>query len=226
MEAIILAIVLCAIPVGIGFWYWSDTATIRRALRKARHTSIAEAPEGSVVRIDGVIAEGATLIAPLTGRACVFYLATIEEYVSNGRSGSWRERVREHRGVPFAVEDGTGRALVDPTDALVDVDIDTTSKSGTLDDPTDTEAAFLQRHGQKGAGWIFNKRLRYREGVFQIGERIAVMCQPVREPDPEAAARAAAGYRDPAPTRLRIGGSPAHPILLSDARDLTEPRRR
>lgn len=225
MDAILLALALCAIPVGIAFWYWSDTATIRRALRKARHASIAEAPEGAVVRIDGVIADGETLIAPLTGRACVFYLATIEEYVSSGRSGSWRERARELRGVPFTVDDGTGRALVDPAGARVDIDIDSTTRSGTLDDPTEAEAAFLRRHGQQGAGWIFNKRLRYREGVFQVGERIAVMCQPVREPDPDAAARAAAGYRDPAPTRLRIGGSPAHPILLSDARALTERRR-
>jgi hypothetical protein len=135
-------------------------------------------------------------------------------------------RARELRGVPVTVDDGTGRALVDPTAARIDVDIDTTSKSGTLDDPTEAEAAFLQRHGQKGAGWLFNKRLRYREGVFEVGERIAVMCQPVREPDPDAAARAVAGYRDPAPTRLRIGGSPAHPILLSDSRDLTAVRRR
>ena len=226
MEAIILAIVLCAVPAGVAFWYWSDTVTLRRELRRARRVSIAEAPEGTVVRLDGVVAEGETLIAPLTGRACVFYLATLEEYVSSGRTGNWRERVRELRGVPFTVLDGTGRAIVDPTGARVDVDIDSTSKSGTLDDPTEAEAAFLRSHGLQGAGWIFNKRLRYREGVFQVGEPIAVMCQPVREPDPDAAARAAAGYRDPAPTRLRVGGSPAHPILLSDSGAVTQRRRR
>ena len=56
------------------------------------------------------------------------------------------------------------------------------------------------------------------EGVIEIGETIAVMGQGVREPDPDAAAKAQ-GYRGGPPTRLRLGGSARHPILLSDAVD-------
>ncbi len=202
-------------------WYWSEIPKIRRALRGARHVSIAEAPEGAVVRLQGRVMAGETLESPLIGRRCVYYLVLVEERVSSGKSSSWRVRIRESRGVPFVIDDGTGRALVDPSGARVDVDLDITQRSGTFDDPTPTELAFLERHGMKSTGWLLNKSLRYREGVFEVGEAIAVMCQPVREPDPDAVA-AVAGYRDGPPTRLRAGGSADHPILLSDARDVTQ----
>jgi hypothetical protein len=173
------------------------------------------------VRVHGTVTAGATVIAPLTGRSCVFYEAVVEERVSNGKSSSWRQRVREVRGVPFVIDDGTGRTLVDPTHAEVDVDLDESMRSGFLDDPTPTEMAFLERHAQDGQGWLFNKHLRYREGVIAVGERIAAMGRPVREPDPDAVGHAG-GYRDERPTRVRLGGSPQHPIVLSDDADVAQ----
>jgi len=221
MEVLLVVVPLLAFPLGYAFWYWSDTARIQRALRGAPRVSIAEAPEGEVVRLQGRVVAGETLEAPLTGRRCVYYFAIVEEE----SGGDWRERAREYDGVPFAIDDGSGRAIVDPANARVDVDLDRASRSGTFDEPTPRETAFLERHGLRGTGWIFNKNLRYREGVFEVGEPIAILCQPVREPDPDAAARVG-GYRNAAPTRLRIGGSADHPILLSDSRDVTQARRR
>jgi hypothetical protein len=220
MDPFLLVGVMAALVIGVGAvaMYFREGARIRRALRAAPRRKIAEAAEGAVVRIDGqAIAHGETLIAPLTGRTCVFYEALIEEFVSQGKSGNWRVRVREVRGVPFVVDDGTGRAIVDPRIARVDVKIDATTRSGTFDAPTPIEEAFLHRHGMSGQGMIFNKRLRYREGAIEVGEPVAVMGNPVREPDTDAAARAR-GYREGPPERLRLGGSPDHPILISDAR--------
>jgi len=211
---------------GIIVWaalrYWlSPPKKLRRALRRARRASIAGAPEGEAVRIDGRVVDGETLIAPLTGRRCVFYVAILEE--SQGKRG-WIECARETRGVPFTVDDGTGGVIVDPAQAQIDAALDSITKSGLFDDPTPVEAAFLKRHGQKPTCWFYNRGFRYCEGVFEVGELISVMCYPVRESDPDAVSRTAAGYRDPAPTRLRGGGSPDHPILLSDASDVTGAR--
>jgi hypothetical protein len=221
VEAFVLALVLGGISAGIAPWYWSATARLRRALRGAKHLSIADAPEGAVVRLDGRVVEGETLEAPLTGRRCVYYLAIVEEFAAGSTPDSWREVTREARGVRFAIEDGTGRAIVDPDGARVDVDLDQTSRSGTFEDPTAAQAAFVERRGVKLTGWSSNRTLRYREGVFEVGEPIAVMCWPVREPDPGAGSREV-GYRDAPGTRLRVGGSAKHPILLSNSRDLTE----
>lgn len=201
-------------------WYFGPRQRLRRLLAAAPRRRIAEAVDGASVRLDGVVQPGATVIAPLTGRPCVCYEAVIDEWVSSGKSGRWRNRVRELQGVVFAIDDGTGRALIDPTRAAVDVELDRTTQSGTFDDPTPIEQAFLARHGLAATTWGFNKRLRYREGAIEIGETIAASGVALREPDPDAVGRIT-GYRDGPPTRVRLGASREHPIRLSDAPAVT-----
>lgn len=133
-----------------------EAAKIRRELQRALPFSIAEAPEGEVVRLEGRVVEGETLVAPLTGRCCVYYVATIEEYDRYGGLGAkWPERVRETRCVQFAIEDGTGRAIVDPTDARIDATIDRFTESGLFHDPSPIEVAFLERHGLTSTSTLF-----------------------------------------------------------------------
>jgi hypothetical protein len=218
MEALIVLAIAAGVAIVAASRVWNEKARIRRDMRSAPLVDIAELREGRTGRLVGRVGEGETLQAPFTGRSCVFYEATVEEYRSSGKTGSWRQVIREARGVSFVLDDGTGRAIVDPGGARVDVDIDMTTRSGTFDDATPIEEQFLTRHGLRSTGWVMNKSLRYREGVIEIGETIAVMGQGVREPDPDAVGRVG-GYRSGPPTRLRLGGSSRHPILLSDAPD-------
>lgn len=218
MEALVVAAVMAGVAIIAAGLLWNEKAKIRRQLRAAPRVAIGELREGRTGRVVGQVGDGHTIQAPLTGRSCVFYEATVEQYRSNGKSGSWRQVAREVNGVPFVLDDGSGRAIVDPSGARVAVDIDMTTRSGTFDDATPVEEQFLTRHGLRSAGWVFNKSLRYREGVIEIGETIAVMGQGVREPDPDAVGKVG-GYRSGPPTRLRLGGWSRHPILLSDAPD-------
>ncbi|HUQ08078.1 MAG TPA: GIDE domain-containing protein [Kofleriaceae bacterium] len=218
MEALVVLAIAAGVAIVAASMVWNEKARIRRELRSAPRVDIAELREGRTGRLVGRVGDGETLQAPFTGRSCVFYEATVEEYRSSGKTGSWRQVVREARGVSFVLDDETGRAIVDPGGARVDVDIDMTTRSGTFDDATPVEEAFLERHGLRSTGWVFNKSFRYREGVIEIGETIAVMGQGVREPDPDAVGKVG-GYRSGPPTRLRLGGSARHPILLSDAPD-------
>jgi hypothetical protein len=218
MEALVVLAVVAGVAIVAASFMWNEKARIRRELRGASRVDIGDLREGRTGRVVGVVGDGETLQAPFTGRSCVFYEASVEEYRSSGKTGSWRQVVREARGVPFVLDDGTGRAIVDPSGARVAVDLDMTTRSGTFDDATPVEEEFLTRHGLRSTGWVFNKSLRYREGVIEVGETIAVMGQGVREPDPDAVGKVG-GYRSGPPTRLRLGGSARHPILLSDAPD-------
>jgi len=202
---------------------WSERARLARELREAPRVDIKALPEGTRARVVGTVAAGETLTAPLTGRPCVAYVAIVEERVSSGKSSRWVERIREVRHLPFTIDDGTGRAIVDPGQSKLLLEMDATSRSGVFDDATPAEAAFLGRHGVSGTGWFLNRSMRYTEGVITPGERVAVLGRGVREPDPDGA-RAATGYRDELPTRLRIGGSADHPILVTDRGDLTAAR--
>ncbi|HWN70768.1 MAG TPA: hypothetical protein VNM90_24170, partial [Haliangium sp.] len=75
-------------------------------------------------------------------------------------------------------------------------------RSGLFQDATPALEQFLARHGRQSQGWLFNKNLRYREGVIEAGELVAVCGQGRRE-------------GAPAP-RLALVASPSMPLYVSD----------
>jgi len=197
------------VAIGVGVWL-QPTRRIKRALRAAPTVSIARLAEGDLARIIGkakVLDD--QLVAPLTGRACVLYIARVQQ---EDGDGDWRTVIEEEHCVPFVVDDGTGRAIVDARGGDLAIDFDAHSSSGTFHDPDEREAAFLAKHGHSSRGLVFNKGLRYREAAIELGETIAVLGAGSREPDPTAAP---GGYRDSQPTRLRLR-SGRYPLLISD----------
>lgn len=197
-----IALIVGLVAVGLVLEFLlSDSERMRRAFRRARRVSIAEAPEGEVVRIYGRVLPGETVEAPLTGRRCVYYSVNIGVEVPY---------VLETGGVAFTIDDGTGRAIVDPNGARI-IESDR-AEWRFIDKPTAREAAFLARHGIEPPA--DNDTFGYKERVFEIGGPIAVMCRPVRllAPDAAAADSRSAVYRDEPPVHLRVGGSSTLPI--------------
>lgn len=217
----IVLIVLIVAAGGLTAWLLNPDAQARRYLRKAERRPIAQLGDGVVGRIVGAARRSAdgTLVAPLTGRPCLYYVARVDEQTSSGKTTRWRTVIREERGVPFVVQDASGRAIVDPMGARVSLEIDSRTHSGTFDDPTPEEKAFLASHGQSGQGWVFNKGLRYHEAVIEEDEVIAVLGAGVREPDPEAPP--AEAYRGEQPTLLRLSSSARYALVISDAESTT-----
>ena len=210
-----LFIIVAIVVIAICGWYFGAHQRLKRQLRQAKPWSLNELPEDTHGRVIGQArALGEELAGPLTGRRCVYYIAIVEEQRSTGRSSYWRTIASETRGVPFMLEDGTGRAIVDPNGAQVALDFDGNSKSGTFNQADPVQEQFLAKHGQKSEGWVFNKTLRYREAMIEVGETIAVLGSGTREPDPNAAPEAA--YRGAPPTRLRLTSSPKFPLIISD----------
>lgn len=210
-----IVILLVIGGIAILSWYFGATQRLKRQLLAAKPWSLRELPEDTHGRVIGQArAIGEQLTGPLTGRACVYYVAMVEEQRSTGRSSYWKTVASETRGVPFMIDDGTGRAIIDPNGAQVALDFDGNSKSGTFNNADPVQEAFLARHGQKSEGWVFNKTLRYREAMIEIGETISVLGSGTREPDPTAPPEAA--YRGAPATRLRLTSSPKFPLIISD----------
>ena len=210
------ALVLIGIAAGVValIWYHSEEKTLKRRLKNAPTFSLHELPEAREARVIGqaqVLREH--MRGPLSGRPCLGYIARVEQHRTNGRTSYWRTIISEARVVPFVLLDGTGRAIIDGAGAKLTLDFDSKSSSGTLDDPTEAERAFLARHRQQGKGLIFNKTLRYREAIIGVGETVAVLGTAVREPDPNAAP---ADYRGAQPTLVRLTSSPKYPLVICD----------
>ncbi len=212
---IVIGIAIFGVALAVGH-YHSKPVRLKRALRQTPRHAIADFPENTTGKVVGQLSYlGDALSAPLTGRACAYFEAFVEESQKHGKNSRWVTIIHEIKGSPFALSDESGRAIVDPSGSDVVVTIDVQTSSGTFDDATAQENAFLAQYGQRSQGAYFNRPLRYREGILAAGEKVAVMGMGMREPDPDVA-NASGGYRDAPAMRLRLGGSSKHPLVISD----------
>jgi hypothetical protein len=189
-----------------------QAANINRALASVTTSRIADALDGSAVKIAGEVRyAGAPLYSPLTRRRCAFYRAIVEQGNLEGR---WIEIAREEAGQDFVVYDGSGNALVGR--ALIALRRDAVLRSDAFREPTEELELFLGKHGKTPHGIVFAKNLRYTEAVLEAGDRVAVAGHPRREPDPDpGSAGGDGGYRE-VPTRLVFRPAGAHLVLASE----------
>lgn len=178
----------------------------RRRLRRARLTPIARLEEDTVARIVGTVrALGPNLIAPLSRRPCVGFLATAHrrdaqtDYIA----------ARGSHMVPFVVEDETGRALVDATDAQLALVMSATLHRQLVSEVLASELCFVLMPGARLDG-----QLDLEEGILQVGDRVAVLGSGTREPDPDAVGEV--DYRSGGATRLCMTSSRRFPLVISN----------
>ncbi len=61
------------------------------------------------------------LTAPVTGEPCYYYRVRAWQWVDSGKEHSWKSVLDESLFVPFYLQDSTGRVLIDPKGAELDV---------------------------------------------------------------------------------------------------------
>ena len=210
MTALLVIMVGSVAGLLYATWYGSEPARIRRRLRNAQTYAIVDLGDGQTGRIVGrAQLHRDHLVAPLSGRRCLYYVATIEQ--SKYGTDIWTLLATEQIGVPFAVTDGTGRAIVDATHAQVAFEFDHQSESRTVEELDDAQRTLLTRQRIDP----LDRLLRYAEAIVTDGKRVTVLGAGTREPDPDAPPELA--YRGAQPTRLRFTGSRRHPLVMSDA---------
>lgn len=193
----------------------SDKYKVRKALETTPRTAIRELREGATAKVLGkVVPLGAELLtAPLSGRACVCWEVIVEEQ-TGGKNKYWRERIHELRQRDFLLDDGTGVAHVIARDMKIVATSDSKQSSGFLRDASPALEAFLAAHDMSSQGLLFNKTLRYREGVFEPGEQVAVLGAVTLEDDPSRGPDGS-GYRD-VPKRPCLSAPAGGELLASD----------
>ncbi len=119
------------------------------------------------------------LIAPLSGRECVFYTIKIEKRVSNGKSSHWKTVIKEEKTQEFFINNNGDFVIVRPTQSpknyISYLVKDKKTSSGTFNNPTPEFESLLRQYNIDPLNFLgFNKSLRYKEGVIEIGEQITV----------------------------------------------------
>lgn len=206
-------LLVTAIGVVIAGVYWKPKLRVIRELQNLETKRIAAFGDKESGKVVGeLVYLGEALISPLSGRECAYYDIRVQEF----NNKSWHTIIRESAGVEFEVHDGSGIAIVEPMEALTAITVDSHTTSGSFDDPTKEEEVFLARHQSEGRGRMFNKSLRYHEGVFEQGELVAVWGRGVKEYDSRPPDTGDRGYRDAPTTRLRMQRSQKELLRISD----------
>jgi E3 Ubiquitin ligase len=84
-----------------------------------------------LVEVSGLATGPYTVTAPITGKACYYYRTMVWQWKRQGRSSSWVKEADESLHVPFFLEDNTGRLLVNPQGAEMDIHRDFQDEFGS-----------------------------------------------------------------------------------------------
>lgn len=74
-----------------------------------------------MVELSGLAVGPYTVLAPITQRSCYYYRTVAWEWKRTGRSSTWVKVAAECMHVPFFLDDNTGKVLVDPRGADLDI---------------------------------------------------------------------------------------------------------
>jgi len=193
MIPIIIALIFGTIIFCV--YYFSTRQIILRKLSKTRQKSVASLKTNEFVKIHGkALHVQEPLIAPLSKRKSIFYTIEIEKKVSTGKSSRWKTIVKEEKIQDFFIEQNGSYAIIKPTKSpknyISHLVVDKKSSSGTFNDPTPEFEELLQKYHIDSTNFFgFNKQLRYKEGVIEVGEKITVAgiakWKTLNEPIPE-----------------------------------------
>ena len=74
-----------------------------------------------LVELSGLAVGPFTMIAPVTARPCYYYRTNVWEWKQSGKNKKWVKVAAECMHVPFFLDDNTGKVMVDPRGADLDL---------------------------------------------------------------------------------------------------------
>ncbi|MBI4018895.1 MAG: hypothetical protein HY364_01415 [Candidatus Aenigmarchaeota archaeon] len=174
----ILLLGVGGIIIGTGLFFHGFTLLKRRQMIQNTPTSKIRSMAMGPVEVHGkaLPAEKNIMESPFSGRKCVWYRYTIEEYRTSGKHHYWALVKNGDSGVPFFVKDETGSVLVNPKGAEVDVPMDYHCDSGFGKDPPARVKKFLKSSALGFEGLFgINSTMRYREYFIAPGDKVYIM---------------------------------------------------
>jgi hypothetical protein len=144
---------MCAlgIYVGIALFIRGFKLLQRRRLILDTPSSKIRSASMGMVEVNGLAVGPYTMVAPITARPCYYYRTLVWEWKQQGKNKRWVKVAGECMHVPFFVDDNTGRMLVDPRGADLDLHRDFQEEfngsffSGSDNAPVNV-TGFLARH--------------------------------------------------------------------------------
>jgi E3 Ubiquitin ligase len=228
MQAAILAtsrpenlLALAAAGTALGlYWFYKGFRLLQRK-RLILNTPASKVRSASMglVEISGLAAGPYVLNSPLKQAECYYYRSTAWQLKQRGKNTEWVKVAEETLHVPFYVDDNTGKVLVDPRGAEMDLHCDLSEqyhRSILFSGPEMPEwvAEFLTRYGVDP-----DKRIKVEEYCIKPKNFLFVLGTLSQNPGLDASIRPAwaerAGQRFVAPVKAENTDAPHQIIRLS-----------
>jgi hypothetical protein len=116
-------ILACLAGVGIGLFLFFNGFRMLRYKRLILNTPLSKIHSASIglVELTGTPTGPKTLSAPVTGEPCFYYRVQAWQWEESGKEHQWKQVLDESLYLPFFLEDSTGRVLIDPQGAQMDL---------------------------------------------------------------------------------------------------------
>ncbi len=148
----ILLYCILGFGAGVGLFIYGFRLLQRRRLILDTPFSKIRSASMGMIEVSGQAVGPYTMVAPITGRACYYYRTLVWEWKQSGKNKNWVKVAGECMHLPFFIDDNTGRLLVDPRGADLDLHCDfkeefCDSFFSTKDAAPANVHSFLSRHG-------------------------------------------------------------------------------
>jgi hypothetical protein len=116
----------CAIGLCAGLYLFFNGFRLLQRRRLILDTPVSKIRSASMgmVELSGLAVGPYTIVAPVTAKTCYYYRTLIWELKQRGRSKQWVKVAAECMHVPFFLDDNTGKVMVDPRGAELDLHLD------------------------------------------------------------------------------------------------------
>ena len=113
----------CAIGFCAGLYLFFNGFRLLQRRRLILDTPVSKIRSASMgmVELSGQAAGPYTLLAPITERPCYYFRTVVWEWKRRGRRNQWVKVAAECMHVPFFLDDNTGKVMIDPRGAELDL---------------------------------------------------------------------------------------------------------
>ena len=184
---------IIGLVAGLGLFFYGFRLLQRRRLILDTPFSKIRSASLGMVEVSGLAVGPYTMIAPVTAKPCYYYRTEVWEWKQSGKDKTWVKVAGECMHLPFFLDDNTGRVLVDPRGADLDLHRDfqqefSDSFFTTKEPVPDNVRAFLSRNGIATSNKIRVEEfcIKPKNALFILGTLadnpgLEVTAQPIRD---------------------------------------------
>jgi hypothetical protein len=171
-------IVWCVIGLCAGLFVFFQGFRLLQRRHLILDTPVSKIRSASMgmVELSGLAVGPYTMVAPITTRPCYYYRTLAWEWKQSGKSKRWVKVAAECMHVPFFLDDNTGRVMVDPRGADLDLHRDFQQEFcdgffTTKEEAPPNVHSFLSRHGIMTANKIKVEEfcIKPKNALFLLG---------------------------------------------------------